>query len=303
VTPFPSGEQHEIAFEDQRAVVVEVGGAVRRYDVGGREVLEPFDVDAMCDGAHGTPLIPWPNRLGGGRYTWDGTEHQVALTEPEQSNAIHGFLRWRPWTVADRADHHVTMAARIFPMKGYPFHLDVQVAYRLGPDGLTVTTTASNVGGEACPYASGHHPYLSPGSGLIDEAVLEVPAETRIDTDERQLPTTTETVDGTPYDFREPRRLGHIHIDYAFGGIRWDDQDRATVRLRGEDGLHAELWIDRSYRYLEIFTGDTLGPGRRRTGLGVEPMTCPPNGFATGDDVVRLEPGTSHVATWGARLV
>ena len=97
MTTVPSGRQLEIAHEDHHAVIVEVGGGIRGYDVGGVEVLQPYAVDQMCDGAHGAPLIPWPNRLGGGRYRFDGQDHQVALTEPEKNNAIHGFLRWRPW--------------------------------------------------------------------------------------------------------------------------------------------------------------------------------------------------------------
>ena len=36
----PSGEQLEIEAGDQRAVVVEVGGGLRAYSVGGRDVLD-----------------------------------------------------------------------------------------------------------------------------------------------------------------------------------------------------------------------------------------------------------------------
>lgn len=54
----PSVTQFEIAFEDQHAVIVEVGGGIRSCDVGGVEVLQPHAVDQMCDGAHGAPLAP-----------------------------------------------------------------------------------------------------------------------------------------------------------------------------------------------------------------------------------------------------
>ena len=91
----PSGKQYEIRFGDQRATIVEVGGGVRAYAVAGRPVLDPYPEEAMCDGAHGAPLIPWPNRLGDGRYRFDGVDYQVALSEPGKCNAIHGFLRWR----------------------------------------------------------------------------------------------------------------------------------------------------------------------------------------------------------------
>ena len=58
----------------QRATLVEVGGAIREYHMDGRPVIEPFRV---ADGAHGAPLVPWPNRLGGGRYRFDGRDHQL----------------------------------------------------------------------------------------------------------------------------------------------------------------------------------------------------------------------------------
>ncbi|MDQ3424007.1 MAG: aldose epimerase, partial [Actinomycetota bacterium] len=59
----PSGAQFEISAGDQRATIVEVGGGVRAYTCGDRAVLDPYPVDAICDGARGAPLVPWPNRL------------------------------------------------------------------------------------------------------------------------------------------------------------------------------------------------------------------------------------------------
>lgn len=303
----PSGTQYEITHGDQRAVVVEVGGGVRVYEVGDRPVLHPYDLGAVCDGAHGTPLIPWPNRLADGRYSFDGESYQVAVTEPEKHNAIHGFLRWRSWQAAEQEESRIVMATTLFPLKGFPFMLDVEVEYRLDDAGLTVTTTASNAGDTPAPYGCGQHPYLSPGtagSGLVDDCTLQLGAATRVDTDdERQLPTGTEPVDGTPFDFRSARRIGDFAMDYAFTDLERDADGLAWVRLSGPDGRTAGLWVDQSYPYLEIYTADTLSPERRRAGLGAEPMTCPPNAFATGEHVVRLEPGGSHTARWGVRLI
>ena len=47
-----------------------------------------------------------------------------------------------------------------------------------------------------------------------------------------------------------------------------------------------------------LFTGDPL-PDVSRRSLAVEPMTCPPNAFRTGEAVIRLEPGESATGTWG----
>jgi aldose 1-epimerase len=299
----PSGEQFEIASGEQRASIVEVGGGIREYAVAGRPVLDPYPLEAICDGAHGAPLIPWPNRLADGRYRFDGVDYQVALTEPEKHNAIHGFLRWRPWRAVEREPDRVVMGTRLYPLEGYPFILDVRVEYELSDAGLTVSTTAVNIGERACPYAAGQHPYLSPGSGLIDACTLEVPAQTRIVTDdERQLPTGREPVEGTQFDFRSARRLGEERLDFAFTDLARGKDGRAVTRLSALDGKCAELWVDEHYSIVEIYTGDTLDPSRRRRGLGVEPMTCAPNAFQSGEGLVRLEPNQSLTTSWGARL-
>lgn len=303
LTVRPSGEQFDIVAGDQRATIVEVGGGLREYEVDGRPVMDPYPADRMADGAHGQPLVPWPNRLGGGRYTFDGEDHQVPLTEPTKGNAIHGFLLSRPWEAVDRAADRVVMSARLYPVEGYPFSLDVFVAYQLGPAGLTVTTTAENIGDRPCPYAHGQHAYLSPGRGLVDEGILQLAGRTRICTDaDSQLPTGRESVEGTVYDFLEPRPIGDAGIDYAFTDLVRDAAGRAWTRLWGPDGACAELWVDESYPFVESYTGDTLAPGRARRGLGTEPMTGAPNAFNTGDGLIRLEPGESLTTTWGARL-
>ncbi len=300
----PSGDQFQIVHGRQHATIVEVGGGVRAYSDGGRDVLHPYAIDAMSDGAHGAPLIPWPNRLADGRYSFDGADYQVALTEPEKANAIHGFLRWRPWQAIRRDADRVVMGARLFPLQGYPFALSVTVDYRLADDGLTVTTTATNTGGHALPYGSGQHPYLSPGEdGLVDRCALQFEALTRIGTDrQRQLPTGTEPVAGTEFDFSAPRAIGELACDFAFTDLARDADGRAWVRLTGEDGRTGALWVDESYPFVELYTADTLSAPRRRRGLGTEPMTCPPNAFATGDRVIRLEPGQSTTAVWGVVL-
>ena len=287
-----------------RATIVEVGGGVREYEVDGVPVLDPYPLGAMCDGAHGTPLVPWPNRLADGRYSWDGVDHQVPLTEPEKQNAIHGFGRWRSWFARDQAADRVTMGLVIHPLGGYPFALDVQVEYRVDDAGLVVTTTATNVGDAALPYAYGQHPYLSAGDGVLDACTLEFTAATRVDTDaERQLPVGTEPVAGTPYDFSTRRALGEFAMDFAFTDVARDEAGRAWVSLGRPDGSRAEIWVDDTYPYVELYTGNTLAPDRRRRGLGTEPMTCPPNTFATGERLIRLEPGTSTTGAWGSRLV
>jgi aldose 1-epimerase len=304
MTVAPSGEQFEIVSGEQRAVIVEVGGGVREYSVAGRPVLQAYPVGEICDGAHGTPLIPWPNRLADGRYSFDGVDHELALNEPAKRNAIHGLLRWRSWRASERQSQRVVMSTRLHPQPGYPFALDVSVAYQLGEQGLTVATTALNIGERSCPYGAGQHPYISPGEGLVDDCSLELPARTRILTDEeRQLPTGREPVQASEFDFRASRRLGDICVDSAFTDLVRDDDGQAVSRLSRPDGSCVELWVDEHHPFIEVFTAHTLAPSRRRRGLAVEPMTCAPNAFQSGDGLVRLDPGESLTTSWGVRVV
>jgi aldose 1-epimerase len=296
----PSGQQHEIRYGDQRAVVVEVGAGLRDYWAGERRLFDGYAADEMCDGARGQTLVPWPNRLASGRYTWDGQQHQVALTEPELGGAIHGLCRWVNWAVRERSEDAVTLGYRLPPQYGWPFPLDVTVSYWLGAGGLTVRTAATNQGAEPAPYAQGAHPYLTLGDPVIDDDELRVPAATYYPVDQAMIPTGCDPVEGTEYDFRESRRIGGTQIDRAFTDLDRDPDGRARVRLTRPGGPWVALWVDEHYPYVEIFTGDALSRAdRRRTGVGVEPMTSAPNGLATGDGRLTLDPGQTFTAAWG----
>jgi aldose 1-epimerase len=152
------------------------------------------------------------------------------------------------------------------------------------------------VGSRACPYGAGAHPYLTVGSERVDTATLHIPASTVLQADERGLPVGELPVEGTAYDFRRPRPIGDTVLDHAFTGLERGSDGRARVELDGERSV--SIWVDESYLYLMVFTGDPL-PDVSRRSLAVEPMTCPPNAFRTGVDVVRLEPGESFTSVWG----
>lgn len=295
----PSGQQFVLTSADAQAVITEVGGGIRQLAVGGVDVLDGFEVDAMCDGARGQTLIPWPNRVADGRYTWDGSTQQLALTEPDRRNAIHGLTRWANWELIELTDATVHLRHRLHPQPGWPFPLRCDLRYALRADALEVTTAVTNLGPAPCPVAVGAHPYLSAGAGLVDGCGLRVPADTVLPTDPRGIPTGREPVAGTPLDFRDSRTIGTARIDLAFTDLHRDPSGRAVVHMDRADGIVTQLWAGQGYDCLEVFTGDTLAPERRRRGLGVEPMTSPPNALQTGEDLLRLDPGEAVELAWG----
>jgi aldose 1-epimerase len=187
----------------------------------------------------------------------------------------------------------------LYPQPGYPFTLEISVEYALSDSGIKVRTTATNIGADPCPYGSGAHPYLTLEIEPIERLTLRVPGRSVLRSDERGLPVAAEIVEGTEYDFQQPRRIGSTRLDHAFTDLKRDRDGFARVELRDPDrGMQVSLWVDQSYPYFMIFSGDSI-PNFNRRSLAVEPMTCPPNAFRTGDALIRLEPGSSLTSTWG----
>ncbi len=297
----PSGEQIEITHGEQRAWIVEVGGALRAYRADRHDVVDGYEADERCTDARGQPLIPWPNRLRNGSYRFGDEEHQLPLSEPARRNAIHGLVRWSSFTVDVREPDRVTMQNVLYPRDGYPFTLLVAIDYALSAAGLTVTTTARNLGAQPCPFGAGAHPYVSVGTPLIDAASLQAPGRVRLLVDERGIPTGAVPTKDTEHDFRTARAIGATTLDTAYTDLERESDGRAVVGLAAPGGdIAVSVWLDESYRYLMLFTGDSLpDPARRRRSLGVEPMTCAPDAFRSGDGLLVLEPDQSFTGSWG----
>ena len=302
----PSGRQYPIGHGAQRAVITEVGAGLRTYTLGDEDLIDGYGEGEMCTVARGAALLPWPNRLQDGRYDFRGVTYQTALTEPAKHNAIHGLTRWRNWSAAEHDGDRVLMTLLLHPQEGYPFTLSLGIEYRLSEHGLSVTTTATNAGPQPLPYGAGHHPYLTVGTNRIDAAILRVPALLRLDVDDRQIPTgRLIPVQRTAFDFLEPRPIGTTELDTAFTSLLPGADGLTWIEMQAPNGGRRQtFWMDSAYRFLMIFTGDTIPQAdRRRRGLGIEPMTCAPNAFRTGDGLLVLQPGQSVTSKWGLLAV
>ena len=295
----PTGEQFEIAHGDQNAVVTEVGATLRSFSVAGVELLDTFAEDEMSDVCRGQVLLPFPNRVEGGLYTFEGAEQQLPINEPSTGSALHGLTRWLGWMPLRRTASSVTLRQRLHPQDGYPFVLDLQTEYALSDLGLTVAMTATNVGDRALPFGAGYHPYLTVGTPAIDAATLKLPASTHLETDDRLIPTGRASVEGTDFDFREGRPIGAVNLDTCFTDVILDADGIARAILAHPDGgPEITVSMDASHGFIQVFTGDTLSEEDRRRGIAIEPMTCAPNAFNSGDGLRVLAPGESFTSIW-----
>jgi aldose 1-epimerase len=241
----------------------------------------------------GAAALAEPDR--GGRYSFDGVDYQLPLTEPAKLNASHGLVRFVRWSAGTHERSSVTLVHDLVPQTGYPFELHFELTYSLdAATGLRVRAAVTNTGRSAAPFGAGFHPYLDLAGHDLDTAELLVPARAVFDTDDHQIPTGSHPVAGGPYDFSAIRPIGEVRLDHGFGELTGP-----AALLRTEQRTVEVRW-DAAYRYLQVFTPAFITPGRNA--VAIEPMSCAANAFNSGAGLLRLEPGRHWTGSWGIRL-
>ncbi|MGK9146415.1 aldose 1-epimerase family protein [Plantibacter flavus] len=296
-----SGRRIDLAHGAYSASIASVGASLRSLRFDGRDLIVPFEADEVRPAFRGAMLAPWPNRVVDGRYTFGGEEHQLALTEPARGHALHGLAAWLDWEVVAADESSAALRVVIEAQAGYPYRVEVTATFTLDDTGLRTDVEAVNLGDTDAPYGTGPHPYLVAGAGRVDDWTLTLPAaEVLTVTPDRLIPVSLEAVDSegqTHFDFRSARPIGDTFIDHAFSALS-QEEGRTVVRLTSPSGTGVAMhWAD-GLPWVQVHTADQDDPERSRLGLAVEPMTCPPDAFSSGTDLVVLEPGTPHLVSW-----
>lgn len=307
-----SGTQFTLARGADAAVVASIGASLRSFQHNGRDLVVPYEADALRPGYRGVTLVPWPNRVVDGRYTFGGQEEQLPLTEPARGHALHGLAVWLDYRAVSVADDRVRLEAVVEAQTGYPYRVGIETTFTLSADGLVQTVRATNLSDEPAPFGTGPHPYLVAGAGRVDDWTLDLPAASVLHVDERLAPTVLRPVDdgeAQRFDFRIPRTIAGAAIDHAYTDLRRDDAGIATVRLTDAGGRGVAMRWDAACPWVQIHTAD-LDPANpaHRAGLAVEPMTCAPDAFNApaypfDTGLVVIEPGQSFEAGWAISAI
>jgi aldose 1-epimerase len=294
-----TGAQYGITSSNYTAVITEEGATVRQLRFRARDLIVGFTAEEEVPDYRGALVAPWPNRIAGGRYTYEGRQLQLPVNEPKRDAALHGLVCEQPWTLVSSEPSGIRLRHAIRPSAGYPFSVLLEVTYRLDDAGFHTEVSATNTGDHTAPYGICPHPYLMAGKSALDSWRLELAADTFLEvTPDRLQPLGRRPVNDGPFDFRRSRELGDVQIDHAFTDIERDPQGNATVRLTDAGGTGVGIRWDRSCDWVQIHTADHPDSERHRLGLAVEPMSCPPDAFNSGEDVVHLPAGATHIASW-----
>lgn len=268
---------------DYESSVATVGASLLRLTHRGRDLVLPRGEDRVATHYEGVTLVPWANRITGGRYAVRGRELRVPVNEPGTGAALHGLGAFQHWVPSEVGPDRGSWSLDLPPTPGYPFDLTCRVDYVLdAEDGLGVTITGTNDGAEPAPFAASTHPYLTCG-GPVDGCTVRLPAGRYLQVDDRSVPTALAAASGE-HDLRAPVRLGARRLDHAYTDL---PEGEWGLRLEHPDG---GVELRSTARWVQVYTGDDLG----RAALAVEPMTHEPDAFNRDPDGVLLEPGESR---------
>lgn len=310
--PATTDTELSLVFENHRAVVSPWGASLRQYffiDESGQkiDIVWGYSGGNHKRGGQGDVLIPFPGRIGDGRYSFDGQALQLECNDKEGPNAIHGFVRNLPWHMQEVHSNKVTfeirLDAEVYAGRGYPFSLEVRVTYELNVPGLTCSFSVKNVGHRAAPVGVGFHPYFTVGTSVIDEAEVQIPGTAYLEFNERLVPTgRILSVAGTPWDYRRFGEIGRQRFNHCYVQLERDAQGMATTSLRNLARGHViDITMDHAFSAVVVYTGDAIADAPRAA-LAIEPMTCASDAFNHPDwGLKRLVPGETFSGHYNVR--
>ena len=253
------------------------GGRLSSWMVDGEELLlgPPDDSDSSIHWGCFV-MAPWPGRLAGGRFEWQGREIQLPRTHGR--HAIHGLTWNRAWELVEASAATATLSIEL-PRDQWPMGGRVHQVASVSPSGIRLEATIE--ADDAMPAAIGWHPwFLRRG-----EPRLRVDAD-RYQLTEAMVPTgATARVRGKT-DLRAGPVLGRRRVDLAYLGTR-------SPAVATWPDLELTIAFEPSPAAVVVYTP--------RDVFCVEPLTAPPNALAvpagSASGAVVLNPGERLGAT------
>ena len=142
-----SGREIVLQAGDYEARIVTVGAGLAGLRYRGHELIVSHAVNECPPGYLGKVLMPWPNRVAGGSYSWEGSSYDLPVDEPTFGTALHGFVAFQEWEIAEADSSSVLLRTLIAARYSYPWTLLAHARYSLDADaGLTVELSATNIG-------------------------------------------------------------------------------------------------------------------------------------------------------------
>ena len=164
-------------------------------------------------------LVPYVNRIRGGRFVFRGREVRIAPNMPGDPSPLHGQGWLNRWTVEEASDDRAMLSFRHAPSE-WPWAYEARQEFTLDESGLSLGLICRNTSDEPMPCGLGQHPYFPCGS----DTQLDTRATYAWTIDDHVLPVDKVAADGR-FDLRERAVCGQ-GLDNGFGG--WNGEARLT---------------------------------------------------------------------------
>jgi aldose 1-epimerase len=284
------------------ATISSAGAALKRLNVAGTDLITITTGHELNPYADGLVMAPWANRIDGGKWTLDGQELQLEINDPSMNNAIHGLVSQSIFEIANRTESSVTLSTLIHPTAGYPFNIEISVAFELTNGGIYVKHGAKNLSDAAAPFVVGAHPYLQISGTPTEQLEIKSSVRTVDLVNDRKIPIGKQDISGSEFDITDWRELSTCDFDHGFSNLVRDSNGRAHHLLRSPSGEVLDIWQSAEMKYAFIFTPDFYtnnADQTPRTAIAIEPQTGPANAFNSTEDLIWIEPNQAFEASWG----
>lgn len=261
----------------------DVGAALLGFKYQSQQLVPISQEADLLKIYYGSVIAPWPNRIADGSYSFAGIDYQLEINEAQRNNALHGYSAELTWRRSAETESSVEFDVEVGGRPGFPALVKLKVRYTLSKAGLEMEFQAVNHSEFATPFGFAFHPYLSV-SGEPDDWLLKMDAKKYLEVDPaRLLPLAMKSTADTQFDFSSGRTPVSAFLDHAFTDFS-KEAGRSSLQLIGpEYGIEVSWDQDWLQVHYPILSGD-------QSAVVIEPMSCPPNSFQSGQGLDVLAP-------------
>ncbi len=242
----------------------------------------------------GSKLSPFPNRILNGTYDFNGKTYQLPINEVGANNNLHALLHNEPFKIiGETASEHEAILKLEYDYKGndqgYPFGYSLKLTYQFEKDEISINTEIVNTSNTVIPIGDGWHPYFRFEN--LDNVQMKMGQAIR------KSSNSGNKLNGS-HGFEQLRAIGQDSLDDCF---EVNGADSFSIQLIDEQqDLELEIWQEsesQKYKYFQIYTPPT------RKSIAIEPVTCVPNAFNTGEGLIILKPNEKVSMSFGIKNI
>jgi aldose 1-epimerase len=246
----------------------ELGGALTWFELAndtGIDFVRPASARGWAERnvrlTSSYPLVPYSNRIGDGRFSFDGVDYALRPNANISPHPLHGVGWSRAWAVTSVGPGNVSLvfthdsSGRDDPE--WPWSFSATQTIALDDAGLHLTLTVTNEDSGPMPAGIGIHPFF-PKSPRME---LQFEAEAVWLNDARMLPRERASVP-PEWHFAIRRPVAELDVDNCFAG--WS---HSALLYWPERGWGLRLDASEAFGHLVVYTTPA------RASIAIEPVS------------------------------